>query len=116
MEISQYGEYGIDYNEGMNRFMNKEDLFIKFLFKFRGDQSYNQLKEAIDNDDNDAAFKAAHTLKGVAANLSMTVLAKAASDVTEEFRTGNGEVGKSLMPNVDEGYSKVITFLEMLEN
>ena len=34
-------------------------------------------------------FEAAHAMKGVCANLGLTVLADAASELTEEFRPGN---------------------------
>ena len=65
---------GVDVDGALERFMNNEGLLERFLKKFPADPNYGALKEALARGDADAAFRAAHTLKGVAANLSMATL------------------------------------------
>ena len=62
---------GIDYDDAMNRFMGNSELFENFLKSFKDDTSYAQLVKALEAKDVDAAFNAAHSLKGLSGNLSM---------------------------------------------
>ncbi|MCI8306706.1 MAG: Hpt domain-containing protein [Lachnospiraceae bacterium] len=105
---------GIDYDAAMKLFMGKQEIFVKFLAKFPKDTSYSQLKDAVAAGDCDAAFKAAHTLKGVSGNLSLADLAKVASDITELFRAGDLEGGKAHMAELDGQYERVMEFLGKL--
>ena len=45
-------------------------LIQRFTLKFLEDQSYLQLKQALENKNYEDAFRSAHTLKGVCQNLS----------------------------------------------
>ena len=111
MTREDYIEAGIDYDSAMNLFMGKPEIFNRFLVKFKNDESYNQIKKAIADNDCEAAFKAAHTLKGVAGNLSFKELAKVASDITEEFRAGNFEEGLKHLDELDIRYKRIIEFI-----
>lgn len=114
MEKAQFEEAGINYDQAINRFMNKQEMYEKFLVRFTNDKSYGELKAAIEANDCDAAFRAAHTLKGVTANLAMDSLTKAASDTTEKLRAGNIEEAKELMQQVDVEYNRVMEFIQKL--
>lgn len=114
MTREEFIENGIDYDAAMNLFMGSEAMYIKFLAKFLNDESYGKLKEGIANNDCDASFRAAHTLKGVAGNLSLKSLAKAASDITEEFRAGNFEAGLKFIETLDKEYEKTISVIRSL--
>ncbi len=105
---------GIDYDAAMKLFMGKQEIFQKFLAKFSKDTSYSQLKDAVEAGDCDAAFKAAHTLKGVSGNLSLADLMKVAADVTELFRAGDLEGGRAQMAELDRQYERVMEFLGKL--
>lgn len=59
---------GANVDEALERFMGNEKLYEKFLKKFAEDPSYVSLLDAIEKEDNHAAFIAAHTLKGVCGN------------------------------------------------
>ncbi len=106
---------GINYRQGMIRFMNNESLFEKFLLKFKDDKSYLKLKQALEQKDCEQAFHEAHTLKGLAGNLAMDALADVTSDVTEALRAENFELGSQLMCHVDKQYEQIIQLLEKLE-
>ena len=86
MTIEQcYQEMGGNYTEVCGR-LPSQRLVEKFVRKFLDDQSYAELTAAMAAGDHDVAFRAAHTLKGVAANLSFTKLRASASELTELLR------------------------------
>ena len=103
-----YERIGGDYQDVMHRLM-KEDRVAKFVKMFLSDPSYNELKQAMADDNVDTAFKAAHTLKGVTANLSLSSLNAAAIDITEALRAGNMDLAVTLLPAVIQKY-------ELIEN
>ena len=48
-----------------------------------------------------AAFRAAHTLKGVAANMGLLRMQEAASALTEALRAGDMDSARALYPAVE---------------
>lgn len=87
MTIEQcYQQMGGSYAEVCGR-LPSQRLVEKFVRKFLDDQSYAELTAAMAAGDHDVAFRAAHTLKGVAANLSFTKLRASSSELTELLRT-----------------------------
>ncbi len=79
-------ENGADVEGTLHRFMNNDALFLKFILKFKDDQNYAKLKQYLDEKNYEEAFKAAHTLKGVSANLGLNPIFDRASAVTELLR------------------------------
>ena len=61
-------------------------LIEKFIGKFLEDKSYDTLLEQMACKNRAEAFRAAHTLKGICANLSFNKLFDSASRLTEELR------------------------------
>lgn len=83
-----YSLFQGDYNEVYDRFKT-DDRIKKFLFMFLKDENYNGLCKAMDEGDYEKAFLHVHTLKGMCANLSITVLQREASELTEYLRGGS---------------------------
>lgn len=79
-------ECGADVDNTVRRFMGNEAMYEKFLKKFADNCNYAGLAESIAAEDYEEAFKCAHTLKGVSANLGLDPIYKASSDLTEEVR------------------------------
>ena len=96
-----------DYAEVKARLMT-DRLVEKFVLKFPSDSSMQQLRGAIASEDYEVAFRAVHTLKGVAANLSFTELWKAASALTEQLRRCDGTVDEKLLKDLEDAYKLVI--------
>lgn len=88
-------EMGMDVDTTVKRFMGNEALYLKFLYKYQADQSVANIQQYIADQNAEEAFKSAHTLKGVAANLGLDPIAQHASDIVELLR------GKSLFSEVD---------------
>lgn len=79
-------ENGVDVGVTLRRFLGNEDMYAKFLQRFLEDPSYRNLGEQLRAGSFEEAFRSAHTLKGVAANLGLTPLQNASSELVEELR------------------------------
>jgi HPt (histidine-containing phosphotransfer) domain-containing protein len=66
----------IDISDGVKRVKKKKKLYIRLLTKFREENSFAALEAATAAGDMEKAQEAVHTLKGVAANLSLSELFK----------------------------------------
>lgn len=104
--------HGIDYDDGVKRLLGNSMIFEKCLLKFHNDESFARLKQELESGNCEEAFKAAHNLKGVAANLSMTHLSSSAGACCEELRAGNIVNAKALFPAVEKEFNEVITALQ----
>lgn len=89
-------ENGADVEGTLHRFMNNDKLFLKFILKYKDDKNCALLTDALEQKNYEEAFKAAHTLKGVSANLGLNPIFDRASAITELLR------GKEAS-EVDEG-------------
>ena len=103
-----------DYADAKARLMN-DRLVEKFVLKFPADPSMQQLRDAVASGDYALAFRAVHTLKGVAANLSFTELRKAASDLTEQLRGCDRPADEELLKKVEDAYELVIDSIKKRE-
>lgn len=89
MDIKKfYDEINGDYNEALSRLMT-DGLIEKMVKKFPTLNMLEPLEKAVNEKNLDDAFFAVHSLKGVALNLSFTMLAKSCSDLTEALRGEN---------------------------
>ncbi len=89
------------------------DMVGRFALKFAGDPSFDELKLWLGNRDGKQAFRAAHTLKGVAATLGFDRLAAAASALTESLRGGEiTDEAQPLYEKVEAEYERVIAALK----
>lgn len=106
----------VESNAGdvINRLGGSEALVKRFLGKFPKDESFSLLEKSLENNDTETAFRAAHTLKGLAANLGIQSLYVKAANVTELLRGGDLEGGKKDFPPLKEEYEAVIQKLEAL--
>ena len=68
------------------RRLPSEAMVRKFIGKYPADTSWGSLESAIDSQDWEAAFRAAHTLKGVAQNLGFQKLYLSSTALTEALR------------------------------
>ena len=102
---------GIDIDAGVERFMGNEALYEKFLHRFAEDKSYSELAAALAEGNCETAFTAAHTLKGVSGNLSLTKLQKIVSEQVEYLRAGNLDAAIPLMKDISAAYNDVLSVL-----
>lgn len=99
---------GINFNAGVNRFMNKEEIYIKFLKRIEGDENFKTLRQKIDEGDAEGAFAAAHTIKGVCANLSIDGINAVLNPMVEILRSGSLDNVKPMMQEIEGVYAGVV--------
>lgn len=89
--------------------IKKEERIVRYLGLFLQDPSFSDLEKAFEANDVQSAFRAAHTLKGVASNLGFDKLSEASSILTEDLRplafTANS---KDLFEKVKVNYAKIV--------
>lgn len=94
----------------------RDDRLVSMLIcKFLDSVEYGDCGKAIAERDWKTAFMAAHTLKGVALNLSFTDLAKATSDLTELLRpqtVNDPSEAEALYAVVTEKYNATISAIK----
>ena len=78
--------WGADTEDGLKRCMNDENFYLMLVKMGIEDKGYENLETAIAEDDLDKAFEAAHALKGVLGNLSLTPLYETVNTMTELLR------------------------------
>ena len=79
-------QFGADTQEGLQRCMGNEALYLKLVNFFLADASFAKLKASLEVKDLDTAFQASHALKGVLGNLSLTPLYQIIFEMTELLR------------------------------
>ena len=79
---------GVNTEEGLRRLMNNETFYLRLVNMALDDAGFGKLSDAVGNDDRKAAFEAAHALKGVLGNLSLTPMYEKVSEMTELLRAG----------------------------
>lgn len=104
-----------NYEDAKSRLMT-DKLIEKFMLKFPKDETMQQLNAALQAADYETAFRCAHTLKGVAANLGFTGLQSSSSALTELLRVSKSEPDAAMVQTVREDYALVLKTLEMYQN
>lgn len=110
-----YTTVGGNYEDVIAR-LHSEAFTEKFLQMIPQDNSLPLLKEAAAAGDVPTAFRAVHTLKGIALNLGLTGLAAACGAMTEALRSRDTlpEQTDVLLRAVDREYQKVCDTLARL--
>jgi len=81
----------INTEEGLSRLRNNTGLFAKLLRKFLDDTNLKQLEDTVRDGDIENAKIAVHTLKGIAANLSLTELCEQCLKIETLLKAGSVE-------------------------
>ncbi len=110
-----YNSIGADSSQVVCRLGGSAELVKRFLIRFKDDKSFENLSVAICNNNNEEAFRAAHTLKGVCANLGLEHLFEQASAMTELLRSGETEKARLALPALEQEHKRVFAALENLK-
>ena len=98
-----YQEMGGDMADAVRR-LGSASAVERFLRMFAGDDTFAML-----------AFRAAHTLKGLAANLGLVQLGQAASALTEALRGSDMQRASALYPETAAAYREACAAIGDLE-
>lgn len=109
-----YAQTGGEYESALQR-LHSENMLMKFVKKYAEDMSYSKLMDGVRNKDWEAAFRAAHTMKGIAQNLGFTVLQVAAEELTEDLRGASELSSDKLLEAVSSAHAEIIRAVAELE-
>lgn len=107
-----YDIIGESYDDLLNRLHCGEDGVQAAVHEFMYDKHYRELLTAAESHDKESAFRAAHAMKGITANLEFKRMCSIFSDITENLRSGDIENVTELIPAVDKEYKKVMGILK----
>lgn len=106
-----YQSLGGNFAEVQQR-LPSDRLIKRFITKFLDDGSYAELSQAMASGQREQAFRAAHTLNGVCANLSFTRLLTSVSALTDLLRQESDAILESAaaaLTDVTRDYSQTIS-------
>lgn len=109
-----YEQFNGDYESVISRLRDDERI-KKYLLKFKENNLDILIKNALDTGDYETAFREAHNLKGICANLSVDALGKSASELTEALRGRKPEGDISpLVEAMQADYDRTMRALSVL--
>jgi chemotaxis protein histidine kinase CheA len=112
MDRNKLSQAGVLYEEGLARFMGRAAAYEKYIRLFPRDSAFADLKAAMQKGDADAAFLAAHTIKGTAGLLSFETLTKKVSPLVEALRAKNMEQAEGLYSDFAAAYDTLVAVIE----
>ncbi len=86
LTIENLRKYGANVDEGLQRCVNNEQLYLTLVNRFLDQNTFPDLKAAIESRDLEKAFHISHSLKGVIGNLSLSPLYDIIYQMTELLR------------------------------
>lgn len=87
LSMEKLKEYGVKTNMGLERCCNMEAFYFKMITASVNDANFEKLGKALEANDLEAAFEAAHAIKGVAGNLALDPLYDAVCEMVEPLRS-----------------------------
>ncbi len=109
-------EVGLDVTEMIEKFMDSEEMFLKYLKKFFGtaDSVVEELSAAISSDDHSAIENRAHALKGLSGNIGLNGVYNPAKKIVDDVRSSNFSEYKADFEKLETNYIKAKNAAEKL--
>ncbi len=87
---SALSEVGLDCTEMVERFMDSEEMFLKYFKKFftAADTVIQELSAAVESEDHAAIENRAHALKGLSGNIGLNAVYNPAKKIVDDVRAG----------------------------
>lgn len=110
-----YEQMNSDY-EGVLERLGSEAMVKKFALRFLDDASFNNLTDALKENNAEEAFRAVHTLKGICLNLGFDRLYEASSALTEKLRNGDIDNTEDLYNKLKEQYDVTVNAIKGIQD
>ena len=111
-----YAKINGDYDEVLSRLM-KEERILKYLKMFLVNEDINLLDTSLASGNYSEAFRAVHSIKGVALNLALAPLAKSGCELCETLRNGQPTIDiTQMVADVHRDYDFVVETIKELVN
>jgi len=79
----------VNVAEGLKRVMNNSKIYVRLLTKFKEDPNLKELETDLASGEIEKARTPVHTLKGIAANLSLMELYKQSLELEAQIKAGS---------------------------
>lgn len=80
---------GIDYSDGVEKFLGEADLYNGLLVDFLTENTFDEAERCMEEGDDEGFLKAVHAMKSVTGTLSMNGLYRLCFDTVEALRGGD---------------------------
>ncbi len=109
--INDLAQWGCSVDTALERFDGDRELYLECLEIFDQDKNFSDLGQLLQNEKYSEACNCAHALQGVTANLSLTPLLEAITDISVALKQGlytsAGANYKRLLVKKDQ-YDKIV--------
>jgi HPt (histidine-containing phosphotransfer) domain-containing protein len=115
-DFSQFLPF-IDVQTGLSRIRSNKKLYATMIKSFKKNDFFDEIQKAVQNGDVEKAQYSAHTLKGVAGNLSLTKIYEIIVPIETEMKHGELPAGgldelKAAVQTTREYIDRLLTALE----
>lgn len=80
---------GCDIDSGLSRFLDDEEFLLECIQDVIHDEKFDLLEKYLKEENTKEAFEVAHTLKGICANTSLTILVNSLDPIIEKLRSNS---------------------------
>ena len=95
------------------RLFKTDERIIKYFKIIQKDTNLDALCNALEQNDYETAFRAAHTLKGLALNMQFTALADEVSALTELLRSRKANANiMPLLSKTKQTYQTILSYID----
>lgn len=88
MSMQDVDRQYVDVEQGLGRVAGNAKLYARLLSSFQSNTRIQELLDALDAQDNEAAIRATHTIKGVAGNLSLMAFNAQIIEIEQGLKEG----------------------------
>lgn len=110
--LEKLSDLGVDIEDGMYRFMENKDLYIRCLQKFPAQAEKCTLHNDLAAKDYEAAVQSAHAMKGVTGNLSITPLYMRYTEMVNRLRAGETEGLEQMEEEISSIQTKICAVIK----
>jgi len=108
-DLTQY----IDIEDGLNRIQKNKKVYGLILNSFVKNTYYGELQEQLAKGDLVSAQRAAHTIKGLAANLSLPLIYEISADIDMHLKSGKSNILTEL-EILGDTINKTVEYIEIV--
>ena len=105
--MNDIASYGIDFDDAMDRFGGNIDLYKRLALRYLEDSHFDGCVASMTAGDYDEAYREAHSLKGVAGNLSFTQLYDVSSMMCKNLREGEPVAASRLLEDLESAHRRI---------
>ena len=110
--VEKLQQFGADTKDGLGRCFGNEALYLRLVATVPTEGNFEKLRTSMANNDLDGGFEAAHALKGVLGNLSLTPICEPVTRITELLRARTQTDYSPLLSEIEEKRAELARLCE----